>query len=147
MPKSWAKPEFRLATASDIPFILELLREFYRKAGAVVFAGIPFDGPSTILTIADVLARGLCLVGPSSCAGAMFYPFAYNHNARIAFVQFWYFKNAREIAIFEALCGACKAAGATHIWAASLAPKHAISRWYQKKGLSECESEHIGQLI
>ncbi|MFA6239969.1 MAG: hypothetical protein WC655_03525 [Candidatus Hydrogenedentales bacterium] len=136
------KPQFRLAVPGDIPFILELLREFYRRAGAV-YAGIPFDGPSTILTVAGVLAGGLCLVGPSSCAGANFVAFPYNHTALVAHVQFWYFKNAREIAIFEALCDACKVAGATHIWASSHAPGHTIAKWYRRKGLSECESEHI----
>ncbi len=140
------RPQFRRAVPGDIPFILELLREFYRRADGERLYGIGFDGPSTILTIADVLAHGLCLVGPSSCAGANFLHFPWNHTALVAHVQFWYFKNAREIAIFEALADACKAAGATHIWASSHAPSHTISKWYARKGLSECESEHIREL-
>lgn len=140
------RPQFRRAVPADIPVLLELLREFYRRADGERIYGIGFDGCSTILTISNVLARGLCLIGPTSCAGAIFWPFPWNHMALVAHVQFWYFKRAREIAIFEALADACKAAGATHIWASSHAPKHTVARWYARKGLSECESEHIRQL-
>lgn len=147
MRKSGERPEFRLARTDDIPFILELVRELCRKTGLNDRYGIPFDGASAILTIGGVLANGLCLVGKSSCAGAVFFPYPYNHAAKIAHVQFWYFRNAREIAIFEALADACKGAGATHIYAASIPPRHTVGKWYRKKGLSECESEHIGQLI
>ena len=132
---------FRQAEASDISFILGLLREFYRKAGSVY--GIPFDGPSTIITIGEVMRKGVCLVGPTSCAGALVLPFPYSYKARVANVVFWYFKSSREIKIFDELMAACKTAGATHIIAASHPPHHTIAKLYQRKQLLPSESWFI----
>jgi len=137
--------QFRPATADDVPFILELLREFYRKAGAELYK-IPFDGPSAIQTIAKTIAHGVCLVGPSSAAGALLCPFPWNRRAIVAQVVFWKFKSHREITIFEALMDACKQAGADYVNATSLFPDHAILRKYQKLGLSPCEIQCLGQL-
>jgi len=131
---------FRPATADDVEFILELLREFYRKAGSI-YVGIAFDGPSTIATIAHVVARGVCIVGPSSCAGAVIAPFEFNHHARIANVVFWCFKSAREIVILNSLIEACKRAGATHVAAASQFPHNAIGRRYRRLGFTFCEQK------
>jgi hypothetical protein len=136
--------QFRQATANDVAFILELLREFYRKAGAIY--GIPFDGPSTIQTIAQVIARGVCLVGPSSCAGATLAPFIFNHSKVLAETTFWCFRKPSEILIFEALMAQCKAAGATHIGVASLFPNNAIGRYYARLGFTFCEKRALSEL-
>lgn len=136
---------FRPARPDDLPFILELLRSFYGKAGGI-YDGIPFHGPSAILTIGDVMARGVCLVGPSSCAGAVIGLFPWNHKARIARVVFWYFKSARGLAILDALAAACKAAGATHINTASQFPKNTIGRFYLRNGFTACETQFKKQL-
>lgn len=136
---------FRHATADDVPFILNLLREFYRKTGVTAY-GIKFDGESAVATICEVLARGVCIVGPTSCAGAVFQPFPWNYRARVAQVVFWYFKSSREIRIFDALMDECRNVGATHINAASHFPKNAINRWYSKYGLKVSEIQSIARL-
>lgn len=138
------RPIFRRATPADIPFILDLLREFYDKAGDIY--QIEFDAPSTIQTIGNVLARGICLVGPSSCAGAIIGRFPYNHAALIAHVPFWYFTKPSGIHIFDALMVECKAAGATHINPSSLYPDNRIARFYSKKGFRSCEIQSISHL-
>lgn len=144
MSESKASNPFRLATADDVPHVLELLQAFYEKAGGIY--GIPFDRVSTIKTIAHVMGHGICLIGPSSTAGAVVSQFPYNHDARVAHVWFWYFKAAREIRIFEALMEACKEAGATHLSAASLFPDNRIGRFYAKILLHPAEIQGIRRL-
>ena len=141
MNDSQAKNRFRPAQSSDVLFILDLIRDGYKKHCSIY--GIPLDGKSAMFTIANVMALGVCLVGPSSCAGAFLAPFPYNNKAVIAQVAFWYFKSSREIRIFDALCQACKEAGATHINAASHFPNNAIGRHYIKNGLHNCEIQSI----
>lgn len=135
---------FRRATADDVEFVLELLREFHGKAGGIY--GVPFHGPSEILRIARVLADGICLVGPSSCAGALIEPFPSNHKARVAQVHFWYFRHAREIRIFEALMTACRELGATHIAAYTQADRPTIGRWYERFSLKPAEVCYMAEL-
>lgn len=141
MNGSPAKNRFRPAQSSDVLFMLNLVRDGYKKNCSVY--GIKFDGPSTLLTIANALTRGLCLVGPSSCAGAIITPFPYNHNAQVATVLFWCFKSSREIAIFGELLKHCRDAGATHISASSHFPDNSIGRFYAKNGLHNCEIQSI----
>lgn len=122
---------FRPANFSDIPFICDMLEEFYAKQGHVY--GIPFDRASTCRTVRRVLASGVCLVGPRSVAGAMIRPSHYNEAALVAMVTFWYFTRAREIKILLALRDACRTAGATHLCAISHPPDHRIARFYKKR--------------
>ena len=129
---------FRHAEVSDIPFIVDLLREFYRKQGKIY--GIPFDAPSCIYTVTEILSRGICLVGPSSVAAAMIVPGQFNHSVRFAHVPFWYFRSPREIRILDALIEVCRKAGATHLNVASHYPENRIGRYYEKKGLHPVES-------
>lgn len=135
---------FRPAIVDDVPFITSLLSEFYHRAGSIY--GIPFNEASTIQTIRQVLDRGVCLVGPSSCAGALLCKFPYNHDAIIAQVAFWYFKRPKEIAIFDALMKACKERGATHINATSLTSCPAIQRHYEAFKLTPVEIQSIREL-
>lgn len=144
MNGSPAKNRFRPAQSSDVLFMLNLIRDGYKKHCSIY--GIKFDGASAMFTIANVMARGVCLVGSSSCAGAVIAPFQYNHKAIIAQVMFWNFKAPREIEIFDALSDACKEAGATHINAASHFPNNTISRYYAKKMLINCEVQSMKQL-
>lgn len=135
---------FRPAVISDAPKILDLLREFYGKQGAIY--GIPFCDVTSAITIQHVIRKGICLVGPTSVAGATIQPFPYNDAAQIAHVHFWYFKRAREMRIFETLLTACREAGATHVAAVSHPPNHVIGRHYRKFLLSPCELKHIRRL-
>jgi len=135
---------FRPAIIPDAPHILELLREFYARQGCVY--GIEFDAVSTEVTVLQVIRQGICLVGPTSVAGATIQPFPYNDAAQIAHVHFWYFKRARELRILEALMRACQLAGATHFAAVSHPPNHVIGRHYRKFLLSPCELKHIRRL-
>jgi len=138
--------QFRPAAFDDIPFITNLLAEFYAKQGTASY-GIPFDAQSTLLTVERVVRHGICLVGPTSCAGAMLMPFPYNHNVVTAHVMFWYFKRAREIKIFETLIACCLKARATHVSASSHSPRHIIGRLYEKWELRPVEGLHMGPLI
>ncbi len=144
MNGSPAKNRFRPAQSSDVLFMLNLVRDAYKKNCSVY--GIKFDGPSTLLTIANALTRGLCLVGPSSCAGAIITPFPYNHNAQVATVLFWCFKSSRELAIFGELLKHCRDAGATHISASSHFPDNNLKKHYARFSLQPVETQVIGKL-
>lgn len=133
-----------MANLSDASFIYRLLREFYAKQGGIY--RIPMDTESAAETVGDVITRGICLVGPSSCAGALFAPFPFNKEAVIAQVIFWYFQKHQEIKIFEALLTACKVAGATHINAASHFPENTIGKRYLKLGLQAIEKQYMSAL-
>jgi hypothetical protein len=139
------KPPFRHAEASDIAFISRLLREFYQKQCDIY--QIPFDYPSTVLTVGRSMIHGVCLVGPSSCAGAILGPFPFNHHAIVAMVPFWYFRRPKEIEILAVLISECRAMGATHINVASHFPKNTISRYYSKRGIIPCETQHLGKIL
>lgn len=137
--------QFRPATLHDGLFIGRLLKEFYAEKGVSAY-GIPYDHASTLRTVQGVIQHGICLVGPSSCAGALLIPFPYNGDVIIAHVAFWYFKNAREMEIFELLMQHCAAAGASHINAASHYPENRIGRHYDKFGLNASESTWLGRI-
>lgn len=136
---------FRKATPEDVIFISRLLREFYAKEGIGAY-GIPFDYQSTVVTVDDIVRRGVCLVGPASCAGALISTCPFNANAQIAMVVFWYFQKKHEIAIFKELCIECKNQGATHINPASHFPTNSIGRFYRKCGLKAAETQYLGLL-
>lgn len=138
------KSPFRRATLDDVVFITRITRAGYNKHLQVY--GIPFDTESMMLHVANVVTRGICLVGPNSVAGAFLYPFPQNNSAIIGQVSFWYFTKASEIRIFDAICDACKQAGATHINAASHYPLNSIARLYRKNGLHPCEIQAIKRL-
>lgn len=139
-----ANPPYRPATFNDAVFIARLLREFYSKAGRSY--GIAYDHETTLLVVEDVIRRGVCIVGPTSCAGAMIEPFVNNCNHTLAVVRFWYFQRPREITIFEELMRVCRAFGATEITGASHPPDHVIGRYYHKLGMSEAETVYIGKM-
>ena len=134
----------RPATPEDSVKIAQLLRAFYDQSGGIY--GIPYDHASTIRTVLDVIVRGVCLVGHSSCAGAIIAPFPYNVSARVAQVAFWYFVDRKEICIFDQLYEACKQAGATHINATALPPKQTGKRFYQVRGMELAEFQYLGPL-
>lgn len=125
-------------------FIASLLREFYTKAGGPY--QIRFDYPSALEFVQGVIAKGYCLVGPTSCAGAVFVPFPFNRQAVLARVEFWYFKRPREITIFDTLREACRWLGATHIGAASHYPENTVGRVYDRRNMLPIESYHMGEL-
>lgn len=132
---------FRRATPSDTVFIMRLLREFYREKGAI-YAGIPFDEGTTAAMIDHVILHGIALVGPTSCAGAFVLPFTFNARAIQAHVLYWYFREAREIAIFDEMLKICRDLKITHLCAA--APLNtAVGRYYRKKGLMVSETQYI----
>jgi len=137
--KGSVESEFRPAVASDLLKIGRLVREFYHKVGGVY--GIEYSHDDAMNLISGLIARGICLVGPTSCAGALVMPFPYNNKAQVAYVAFWYFQESREIRIFEELLRRCAAAGATHVSAASHFPHNRIARWYLKLGLHPVEGQ------
>jgi N-acetylglutamate synthase-like GNAT family acetyltransferase len=132
---------YRKATRSDVVAIAKLLREFYSRVGEVY--KIPYDHASMIVTVDDVVDRGVCIVGPTSCAGAIFYPFPSNSECLVAHVLFWYFQKRREIGIFLEILKLCKEQGATHINVASHFPKNTIGRFYKKCGLKPVETQYM----
>lgn len=132
---------FRRATSHDVALIHRQLKQFYAKQGHV-YAGIPFDTESAVDTIMQCILAGICLVGPTSCAGAVLTPFPYNRQAIVANVVFWYSTN-HEIEIFKVLGLICKAAGATHISATSHPPEHRIARYYKRLGLTPAEQHSM----
>lgn len=136
---------FRHATFDDIPRVTMLLEEFYARHEYRY--GVRFNSSSAVVTVERMIRHGVCLVGPSSCAGAMIADFPYNFEAKVANVMFWYFRRPREIKIFEALLAACRRAGAMYISASSHAPSHAIGRLYQRWGMQPVEGLHMGPLI
>jgi hypothetical protein len=133
--------EFRKAELADVEFIAGLLSEFYAKSGEVY--QIPWDEPSAVQTIENVIRDGVCIVGPSSCAGAMIAPFPFNVKANIASVVFWYFRTPRESSIFDAFAGCCQVAGATHYNPSSHFPMNTIERFYLKRGLEPTEVQYL----
>lgn len=135
---------FRPATLHDGLFVGRLLKEFYAEKGGIY--GIPYDHASTLRTVQGVIDHGICLVGPTSCAGAILVPFPYNGDVLVAHVVFWYFKNAREIEIFERLMQHCAAAGAVRITAASHYPENRIGPHYSKFGMEASESTWLGRI-
>lgn len=137
-------PTYRLATLHDVVPIARLLREFYHREGDIY--GISYDHESTVATVDEVVNHGICLVGPTSCAGALIRPFPYNHQAHIALIPFWYFRNRREIGIFQVLLKACVAAGATHINVASHYPHNIIGRFYRKCGIQPVEVQYLAAI-
>lgn len=72
--------------------------------------------------------------------------FAWNCEAVIAQVLFWHFKNARESVIIDALAGAAKAMGATHLCATAHPPEKRVGRLYQKRGMREVEAQYFREL-
>jgi hypothetical protein len=136
---------FRTAEFDDVPRITALLSEFYAKHADKY--GIPFDNASSLSTVEKIVRHGVCLVGDTSCAGALIVPFPYNFGANLANVMFWYFQQAREVRIFDALVAACRKAGATHITASSHYPENTIARLYDGWGMSPVESLHCGSLL
>ena len=136
---------FRQANFEDTVFIARLLRELYTKAGRA-YGGIRYDHETTLITIEDAIRRGLCIVGPTSCAAAFLEPFANNCDHLIGVVKFWYFQKPREIRIFEEIMRLCKEQGATEISGASHAPDHVIGRYYAKLGLAPAELVYVGNI-
>lgn len=137
-------PIFKPATPADIPFIVYLLEEFYGKWESTY--QIPFVPGDCAKSVETLIQDGICLVGPTSCAGATISPWFSNHSAKVAFTWFWYFQNAREIKIFEALVAACKQAGATHLSGTAHYPEFTILKHYAKLGLKPVELQSIVKL-
>lgn len=131
---------YRKAKPEDVVFIARLLREFYTKVDAY---GIPYDHASMIVTVDDMVDRGICLVGPTSCAGAFVTPFPSNSNYTVAHILFWYFQKKREIGIFLELLKQCKEQGVTHVSCSSHFPKNTIGRFYKKCGLKPVEIQYM----
>lgn len=121
-----------------------MLRQFYAKSGDIY--QIPWDHSSALDTITDVIARGVCLVGERSCAGALLLPFPYNRSVTVAHVVFWHFTRPRELRIFDTLAAACREAGCTHINPSSLWPNEVIGRYYQRRGLRQAETQWLGEI-
>lgn len=138
------RTKFRTAVVEDVPFIKDLICQFYAKQGHVY--GIPYDEESSVRTIIDTMKFGVVLVGPASCAGAIICRFPFNHRANVAQVIFWYFTNAREIKIFDALANQCRAIGATHINSAAHPPHCRIMRYYVQQGMRPAELQAMGRL-
>lgn len=137
-------PSFRKAEFGDVIFIARLLREFYQKQGDVY--GIAWNHADAIGMIDDVVRRGVCIIGDTSCGGALLTPFPYNSKALIANVAFWYFVKPREIKIFEALIGCCLIAGATHVNPSSHFPDNRIGRFYRKMGIQPTETQYLAPI-
>lgn len=119
-----------------------MLRRFYARSGGIY--GVPYDHESCIEVVADVIANGVCIVGPKSCAGAMVLAFPFNRKIPVAHVVFWYFEAHREVVIFDFLRLECAKLGVTHIDTAALAPRITGSKFYAERGLSLAEGHYFG---
>jgi len=129
---------FRRAQLGDVERVAQMLGRFYAKIGIAAYQ-VPFDYPSAVETVKDTVLRGICLVGPRSCAGAFAHQFPFNKSVKFAYVQFWCFERAREIMIFEALMDECERGGAVRVIAASHPPNHRIGKYYRKLAGREFE--------
>jgi hypothetical protein len=134
---------FRRATSEDVVFVCRLVKRFYARSGNIY--RIPYDHESALAAVYDTINTGICLVGPQSCAGAIFLPFPFNQSAIVAQVIFWYFEQRREIAIFDALLEECRANGATHVNVAAIGNGPG-RRFYQARGLTMVETQYLGPL-
>lgn len=121
-------------------FAADLLREYHSQY--LGSTGIPYDLWSTREHALEVITEGICLVGPSSVAGATIKPCRWNGSVLMAHVCFWFFREAREIRILEALMRECRKAGATHFSVSGLEGR-AINRWYSKLGLVGVETVYL----
>jgi hypothetical protein len=137
-------PQYRLASLEDVIFIGRLVKEFYAKRESIY--KIPYDHETMLITIDELVRRGVVVVGPTSCAGASIDLFPSNCNYVVASVKFWYFQRPREIGIFTALCDECIRRGATKIDASAHAPDNTIGRYYEKIGMHACETVYLGDL-
>ena len=118
-----------------------MLRRFYLAHGEVY--AIKYDHASCLSSVLETIMRGVSLVGPKSCAGALILPFPFNREALVANVLYWYVEG-REIAIFDALLAHCREAGATHVNVATVAPRHVGKRFYAVRGLKLVEAQYLG---
>jgi hypothetical protein len=137
------QPIYRKAGHDDVVFISRLTREFYGKVGDIYH--VPYSHASMIVTVDDIVDRGIVLVGPNSCAGAFFYPFPSNADFKMAHVLFWTFQRRREIGIFLELLKQVKEMGAVGVTCASHFPQNTIGRFYKKCGLKPVETHYMGQ--
>lgn len=137
-------PPYRLAKLSDAPFIYRLIKE--KASRFEDLYGASLDASAIADTIADVMQRGILIVGPASCAAARFGPLPFNHQVVVANILFWYFKTPREIQIFDEICNVCKNLGATHVNASSHFPDNRLIRFYEKRGLVPIETQTLGRL-
>lgn len=135
---------FRRAEFTDGIFLANCLRQFYREHEQLHH--IPYNHESCLEAVSDILRRGLCVVGPASCAGAYLVSWPFNKSALIAQVFFWWFGARRELGVFDALVNLCRDNGATHVNVASLAPAFAGASFYRKRGLKVIERHFLGQL-
>lgn len=136
--------ELRIARPDDVLTIGQMLRRFYLSHGGVY--GIKYDHGSCLESVLKTITNGVCLVGGNSCAGALLIPFPFNRQAIVAQVLFWFIEARHEIAIFDSLAKSCRAAGATHINVATLAPKHIGRRFYAVRGLKLAEAQYLGPI-
>jgi hypothetical protein len=132
----------RRAVPEDVIQIGQMLRRFYTQHGEVY--SIKYDHASCLSSVLETIMRGICLIGPKSCAGALILPFPYNREALVAQVLFWYVERGREIAIFDVLMANCRREGATHVNVATVAPKHVGKRFYAVRGLKLAEAQYLG---
>lgn len=134
----------RSAFAEDAITVGHMLRRFYREHGDVY--GIKYDHASCLMSVLETITRGICLIGPKSCAGALILPFPFNRGAMVAQVLFWYIEGRKEIGIFDILAKQCREAGATHINVATVAPRHVGKHFYAVRGLKLVEAQYLGPL-
>lgn len=136
--------DYRLATPEDVPAIARRLKRFYAKVGGVY--RIPYDHESCLETVAHTVKDGICVVGPSSCAGARLCPYPFNYRVIVAMVVFWSFARSREIAILDVLMATCQSLGVHAVNVASHFPDHTIGRRYRKKGFYPTETQWLASL-
>jgi hypothetical protein len=135
---------FRRAALTDVVEVARLLRIAYDRMGEVY--RIPYDHESCLLSVTDAIHLGIVLLGTASTAGAVIWPFQFNHNYRIAQIRFWYLGNKREAPIFDELLRQCHEAGASLANVAAVAPEHVGVRFYERRGFYPIESHHFADL-
>ena len=139
-------PQFRRANFSDRDFICRMIVERSRAHHIEEPYGILYDQQTAVCTVSDVIKKGVALVGPNSCAGAMLGAFPWNREAVIAQVLFYHFSKAREMGILVELARLCEWAGATHMNCSSHFPGNVIGRYYQRIGLKPVETQWLAPL-
>src|SRR5690348_15419961 len=104
-PTGSSSVQIRRAVPDDVIRIGHMLRRFYQAHGGVY--GIKYDHGSCLASVLDTVMRGIALIGPKSCAGALLLPFPFNNQAMVAQVLFWYIEGRHELAIFDMLLAEC----------------------------------------
>ncbi len=136
--------KFRQATPADAAAIAESLVSLYRKLGGIY--GIPYDYRSVMEAVLHTIRHGVCLTGPTACAGGFIDSYVWNRSVQIGNVLFWNYGRPSGVRILQALAAEFQRRGATHIMVASHFPYNRAAHLYRKFGLRQTETMHMVEI-